>query len=130
MWPLSVGYISSYFGNRYIGKREDFHCGIDIACATGTPVYAANSGVVVESSYHQTYGYYVVVFHGPDANGDSYATLYGHLSTANVATGTVVSKGDVIGEVGSSGISLGSHLHFGFFLNGTALDPKNYIVQN
>lgn len=123
MWPLpSGGYISCYFGDTDpIGAP---HYAIDCAIAGGTPVYAANDGSVVRAQYHDSYGNYVLLDHG---NGQ--ATLYAHMSGLAVGAGQAVSKGQVIGYVGSTGFSTGNHLHFEFRVNGQKVNPYSYVPQ-
>ncbi len=121
--PLRYRRISSYFSkNRYhpIQKRYRPHHGIDYAAPTGTPVEAAGSGKVLFSGWKSGYGKFVTLKHN---NG--YVTSYGHFSRiANgVKAGTKVSQGDVIGYVGSTGISTGPHLHYEVKLNGSLLNP-------
>ncbi len=121
MWPLTTGYVSSPFGYRPFNGGE-FHRATDIACATGTPIYAANSGTVVTSQWHDSYGNYVLINHG---NG--YATLYAHMSLRLCSAGQYVEKGSVIGLVGNTGFSFGSHLHFEFRINGECVDAEQQI---
>jgi murein DD-endopeptidase MepM/ murein hydrolase activator NlpD len=96
------------------------HSGIDLSAATGTPIFAANSGQVLFSGY-STWGYgeAVVIEHGA-----TYSTLYGHMSARNVSCGQSVVTGQVIGYVGSTGNSSGPHLHFEIQVNGHATDPS------
>ena len=121
MWPLMTGYVSSPFGYRPFNGGE-FHRATDIACATGTPIYAANSGTVVTSQWHDSYGNYVLINHG-----GGYATLYAHMSTRLCSAGQYVEKGSVIGLVGNTGFSFGSHLHFEFRINGQCVDAEEQI---
>lgn len=125
IWPTSGGYISSHFGGRQspTAGASSNHKGIDIAVGAGTPIYAADGGVVTEAAYNNIRGYYIVVDHG---NGMS--TLYQHCSAVYGAVGDTVSQGDVIAAVGSSGISTGAHLHFEVWVNGTPVNPEDYIV--
>ena len=95
-----------------------WHTGLDVALPTGTPVFAADAGVVREFRTSQGYGNYALVIHG---NG--YATLYGHLSDFAVPDGTVVKRGEQIGLVGSTGFSTGPHLHFEIRYDGGFIDP-------
>ena len=81
-------------------------------------IQAANGGEVVTSTYSNAWGNYVVVNHGGGT-----ATLYAHMSKRLVSVGDKVSKGDVLGEVGSTGYSTGNHLHFEIIKNGTSVDP-------
>lgn len=123
MWPLpSGGYISCYFGDRDPGGRP--HYAMDIAISGGTPIYASNDATVVTATWHSSYGNYVVLDHG---NGRS--TLYAHCSGLAVSAGQSVSKGQVIGYVGSTGYSTGNHLHFEFRVNGQKVNPANYVSR-
>lgn len=123
MWPLpSGGYISCYFGDTDPGGRP--HYAMDIAISAGTPIYAANDGSVVTATWHSSYGNYIVLDHG---NGKS--TLYAHCSGLAVSSGQSVSKGQVIGYVGSTGYSTGNHLHFEFRINGQKVNPANYVSR-
>lgn len=120
-WPVS-GPITSPFGyrpNPFGGWSSEFHTGLDIAAAYGTPVEAAGAGTVVFVGYKSGYGTVVTIDHG---NG--YQTSYCHLSAVNTATGRRVNKGDVIGRVGTNGRSTGPHLHFGMTRNGTLSNPR------
>jgi murein DD-endopeptidase MepM/ murein hydrolase activator NlpD len=116
IWPVS-GPITSGFGWRW-GRM---HEGIDIGAACGTPIHAAASGTVVFSGWMDGYGNFVIIDHG---NG--LATAYGHQSAIYVSGGHV-SQGQVIGAVGSTGHSTGCHLHFEVRVNGTPVDPLNYL---
>lgn len=115
--PVS-GRLSSPFGFRW----GAFHAGIDLAAPTGTPIYAADGGTVVEAGWHGGYGYLVRIDHG---NG--FETYYGHTSKIYVTVGQKVAKGEKIAAVGSTGNSTGSHLHFEIRKNGTAKNPYNYL---
>lgn len=119
-WPMSRGTITSRYGSR--GGR--LHAGVDIAASTGTPIYAADSGVVTMAQWYSGYGKIVVIEHG---NGKS--TLYGHCSEILVRLGSKVEKGQLIARVGSTGRSTGSHLHFEVRENGRARDPLSYFQQ-
>ena len=115
--------ITSYFGWRgspFTGRRQ-FHGGIDMACSTGTPIYAAMEGVISYRGYSNVYGNYVIVTHP-----SGYKTLYGHMSRfSKLTVGNRVTTGSVIGYVGSTGQSTGSHCHFTVFKNGRMVDPYN-----
>lgn len=123
-WPLPGNYPSeNTYGNRFhpILHVWKFHAGTDIGAPSGTTIYAADSGTVAVASYDRGYGNYVVISHG---NGIS--TLYAHMSSMAVSAGSSVSKGDVIGYVGSTGLSTGAHLHFEVRVNGATTDPMSY----
>ena len=99
-----------------------FHNGVDLANSKGTPIRAARSGKVTVASYGGTYGYYVTINHG-----DGYSSLYAHMTHYVVSKGQSVTKGQVIGYMGSTGRSTGPHLHFSIFYNGSSVNPMNYI---
>ncbi len=123
-WPLPGRYkISSLFGNRadpFTGKRDN-HTGTDIPAPSGTPIYAAKTGVVTTVNKNEnasSYGYYCIISHG---NG--YATLYAHQKQVPIVQeGQTVQKGQVIGYVGTTGRSTGNHLHFELRVNGVRND--------
>ncbi|MEG1874850.1 MAG: peptidoglycan DD-metalloendopeptidase family protein [Angelakisella sp.] len=126
--PVQYSYISSYYGYRFGGS--DYHTGIDFAGGgiLGKPVRASNSGVVAVTQENYVngrrggYGRYMIVDHG-----GGYSTLYAHLSAITVPQGTRVSKGQVIGKVGSTGWSTGPHLHFEIRINGKHQNPVDYL---
>jgi murein DD-endopeptidase MepM/ murein hydrolase activator NlpD len=119
MWPVN-GRITSPFGVRAHPVFGDLrqHSGIDIGASHGTSVVAADGGTVITSTYNANYGNYIVIDHG---NGMT--TLYAHLSSRAVSRGASVTKGQHIGNVGSTGISTGPHLHFEVSVNGTRVNP-------
>ena len=110
-WPTNQGYtISSPYGWRIdpINGSRSLHTGLDISgTGYGSPVYAADNGVVEKSEYYGTYGNCIIINHN---NG--YYTLYGHMAKLNVDVGTTVAKGQVIGLVGATGRATGPHLHY------------------
>ena len=115
--PINGARLSSSFGRRRhpISGYTRLHKGTDFAAPTGTPVYAAGHGVVERASYYGGYGHYVRIRH---ANG--YKTAYAHLSRygKGIKSGRRVRQGDVIGYVGSTGVSTGPHLHYEVYVNG------------
>lgn len=114
-WP-SGGSISQYFG-------EGGHSGLDLATQYGNPIYAADTGVVVTALQLGTgYGWHLIIDH---ENG--YQSLYSHMSSFNVDYGERVVKGQVIGAIGSTGLSTGPHLHFEVFEYGARVDPLDYL---
>ena len=123
-FPLaSYTYISSRYGE--VSGRSKPHKGIDFASPRGTPVYAADDGVVTFSGWNSGgYGYYVVIDHG---NGMT--THYAHHSQNLVKKGEKVSKGQTIALVGTTGQSTGYHLHFEVRVNGVCVNPMNYISK-
>jgi murein DD-endopeptidase MepM/ murein hydrolase activator NlpD len=116
--PVDGGVISAYYGNRY-GK---LHAGIDIALSTGSRIYASEKGEVVYSGWSGSYGYLVKVKHK-----DGYETYYAHCSRLLVSVGDMVEKGQDLACVGSTGNATGPHIHFEIRLNGTSLNPYEYI---
>ncbi|HYG60656.1 MAG TPA: M23 family metallopeptidase, partial [Symbiobacteriaceae bacterium] len=112
------GTITSYFGPRW----GSIHTAIDIAAPTGTPILAADSGMVVYRGYNGNYGYMLKIDHG----GGRTVTWYAHLSAYNVNLGDTVNKGDVIGYVGNTGFSTGPHLHYEVHVDGEPVDPLNF----
>ena len=112
-WPCSCTYITSRVGGRIhpISGVYKYHSGMDIGCQYGDAVWASDGGVVTIAGDNGGYGLCVMIDHGY-VNGDYYYTLYGHLSSIAVSVGQTVSQGQQIGNVGSSGVSTGPHLHF------------------
>jgi murein DD-endopeptidase MepM/ murein hydrolase activator NlpD len=123
-WPVSGGYISSNFGWRIhpIRGRLIFHNGIDIAVSWGSPVRAANDGIVIFAGWYGGYGNTVVIDHGGGVS-----TLYAHCSQLYVTPNTRVTKGTTIAAVGSTGSSTGPHLHFEIRQNGTPINPRGRL---
>ena len=124
IWPAPASYIiTSDYGIRTRDNGTTrMHYGIDIGAAYGTNVLAADSGTVLTTYYHWSYGNFVIIDHG---NG--YQTLYAHMSRVYVSVGQSVSQGEVIGLVGNTGDSNGAHCHFEVRVNGSCQDPKSYL---
>ncbi len=124
LWPVNRTYISSYFGYRYIFGSNSFHGGIDIPAPRGTDIWATKDGTVViaDGSERSTYGKYVLLDHG----GNVYS-LYAHASALCVTVGQEVKQGDVIAKVGTTGRSTGNHLHFEIRVNGSRVNPLDYV---
>lgn len=122
-WPTS-GRITSYFGYRNTGIKgaSTNHKGIDISVSYGTPIYAADGGIVIYSGYKGAMGNVVIIDH---QNG--FKTYYEHNSSLLVSVGQTVYKGQQIAKAGSSGVSSGSHCHFGVQYNGTYVNPLKYL---
>ncbi|MCX6362569.1 MAG: peptidoglycan DD-metalloendopeptidase family protein [Actinobacteria bacterium] len=123
MWPVN-GPITSPFGYRIhpiLGYRK-LHTGVDFGVGYGTPIHAADSGTVIYATWMSGYGNVTIIDHGRGIS-----TLYGHQSSLAVGSGTPVSRGQVIGYVGSTGFSTGPHLHFEVRVNGTPVDPMGYL---
>lgn len=120
--PLNFSYVSSGFNpNRYhpILKRVKPHNGIDYRAPKGTPVYASGDGRVIRSAYDKYNGNHVFIKHGMN-----YVTKYLHFSRRVVSEGERVEQGEVIGYVGSTGLSTAAHLHYEFLVNGVHRNPR------
>ncbi len=126
-WPLpGYYYISSPFGMRThpITHVYKLHTGIDIGRVPyGMTIQSANAGTVIRSTYSTAYGNYVMVDHGGGK-----VTLYAHMSKRSVSKGDTVTKGQKLGEVGSTGYSTATHLHFEIIINGEHVNPLNYFT--
>ena len=120
IWPTIGGHVSC----GYLGYKG--HTGMDIAgCGYGSNIYASAAGQVVKVKWGKTgYGYHVIINHG-----DGIQTLYAHMSNIYVKQGQYVNQGDIIGAMGSTGNSTGTHLHFEIRINGQYVNPKNYISR-
>ena len=119
--PIKNNYVinsNGKFGSRW-GRM---HEGLDFSCPTGTPIYAADGGTITKAGTFGGYGNCVIIKHD---NGQE--TLYGHCSKINVSVGDKVYKGQVVANVGNTGRSTGSHLHFEVHVGGKAVDPWSYI---
>jgi murein DD-endopeptidase MepM/ murein hydrolase activator NlpD len=142
-WLLDIQYpvanhtsTSSGWGARYVRdcpRCSTFHQGVDFTPGRGSNVYAAMDGVVSVSDIGGEYGVYVILDH--QINEDLiYQTVYAHLKrnklTTNLYPGQKVSKGDIIGYVGNTGLSTGPHLHFEIRINGRNVDPMRILEQN
>ena len=120
IWPTIGGYVSCKIWG-YKG-----HTGLDIAgCGYGSNIYASAAGQVVKVKWGNTgYGYHVIINHG-----DGIQTLYAHMSNIYVKNGQYVNQGDIIGAMGSTGNSTGTHLHFEIRINGQYIDPLKYVSR-
>ena len=122
--PISGGRLSSGFGRRNAPTKgaSTYHKGIDWATPTGTAVMASSGGTVVKAGWGSGYGYVVYIQHA-----DGRQTRYGHLSKVLVTTGQTVSQGQKIALSGNTGVSTGPHVHFEILINGTQVNPLNYL---
>ena len=120
-------YVSCYYGWRIhpITGAEDNHKAVDIAVAEGTEIIAAHDGTVTTATWHDSYGWYIAL-----DDGEGLVTKYAHCSQLLVSAGQVVSMGDVIAKVGSTGDSTGPHLHFEVIQNGVYLNPLYFAQTN
>ena len=116
--------ITSEFSYRIspITGRPESHNGLDLAAPGGTPIFAAESGTVIDSRYSSSWGNVVQIDHG-----GGLVTLYAHCSARLVSTGQTVKRGETIALVGTTGWSTGNHLHFTVYKNGVAVNPRNYL---
>ena len=125
IWPIN-GVITSPYGYRRDpfnnNNNKQFHTGIDIRGSTGTPVKAAMAGRVSQTGYDPVLGNYVVINHH-----SGYRTLYAHLSVIRTKSGAYVGTGEHVGDVGSTGLSTGPHLHFMVYKNGVTVNPRSLI---
>jgi murein DD-endopeptidase MepM/ murein hydrolase activator NlpD len=125
IWP-AIGRLSDFFGPRRnpFGGGGEFHSGQDIANAVGTPIVATANGTVVFSGWQSGYGRLVEIDHG---NGIT--TRYGHLSKLEVEVGQEITRGQVLGLMGSSGRSTGSHVHYEVRINDETVNPLDYLPR-
>ena len=126
-WPVPGYRPGSAYGWRMhpIFKENRFHAGEDVGAPSGTSILAADGGTVATATFSSSYGNYVMINHGSGR-----VTLYAHMSSMAVSVGQSVTKGQVIGYVGSTGWSTGPHLHFEVRVNGATTDPKQYFGGN
>lgn len=120
----AIGSITSQFGMRFhpVLGYSRFHAGTDFGAAYGSPIVAAETGVVIMAGWYGGYGNAVIIDHG-----GGLTSLYGHASRLNVSEGQAVRKGDAIAAVGSTGLSTGPHLHFEVRRNGEPVNPMAYL---
>lgn len=119
-------WISSGFGWRkspFTGLRK-FHYGLDISGKKGTPILTTADGKVEKIGYNKFIGNYVTILHD-----ETYSTTYGHLLKENVVKGQAVRRGDVIGFMGSTGLSTGNHVHYVVRVNGKRVNPYDYVLN-
>lgn len=127
LWPITAQ-ISSPFGwrsNPMGGGGGEFHSGIDLRSPSGTPIRAAGGGTVTFVGWRGGYGQVVIINHGSGIQ-----TLYAHNSVNLVTEGQRVERGDIIARVGTTGRTTGAHLHFEVILNGTAVNPRPYMLEH
>ena len=123
IWPVK-GWITSGFGRRMspLTGEPGRHMGVDIANELNSPIRVTADGVVTYAGWQNGYGRLVVVEHG-----FGYSTRYGHCARLNVSVGQEVKRGDVVGFIGSSGRSTGSHCHYEVRIHGVPVDPMKYL---
>ena len=118
--PVKYKYISRFATN---GHRGD-----DLCAAEGTEIYAAADGVVLAAQEHYSWGNFVEIDHGTDADGLRWVTLYAHMQSCAVQVGQTVTAGQVIGYVGSTGHTTGNACHFEMQVNGTLVEPRYFTA--
>jgi len=123
IWPAS-GVVTSEFGEV---RLTHIHRGIDIANNTGTPVRATANGTVIAVGTSGNFGKRIMIYHGTDEKGNTYVTIYAHLSEFKVEVGEKVGQGDLIGLMGNTGTSTGTHLHYEVRINGTPVNPRTFL---
>ena len=123
IWPV-VGPIMSDYGwrNHPIYRNLEFHKGMDIDAVEGTPIRVTASGVVTKVGWNGGYGLMVEVFHR-----EGVSTVYAHLSKILVSVGQEVKKGEIIGNVGMTGVATDPHVHYEVRINGSPVDPSTYL---
>lgn len=123
--PVVGGLLGSSFGWRIdpVNGQSALHTGLDFPAANGTPILAAAGGVVVVQEYHPAYGNMVEIDHGNDL-----ITRYAHASKLLIKKGDLIKRGQKIAEVGSTGRSTGSHLHFEVLVQGVFQDPQKFLM--
>jgi len=123
----AYGRISSSFGWRIhpISGRRSFHSGLDIANRLDSAIYATADGVVKETGYSRSYGRYIIVTHK-----FGYETMYAHLRKSLKYRGDRIVKGDIIANMGSSGVSTGSHVHYEVRRYGKTINPHQYLNKS
>jgi len=123
--PVVGGMLGSSFGWRIdpLNGQSALHTGLDFPASNGTPILAAAGGVVVAQEYHPAYGNMVEIDHGNDL-----VTRYAHASRVLVKKGDLIKRGQKIAEVGSTGRSTGSHLHFEVLVQGVFQDPQKFLT--
>lgn len=125
-WPTESTRLTSLFGYRKdpFKKKAAYHSGIDIGGSTGDPIYAAADGIVTETGFSNSRGRYIVIKHP-----SGLSTRYFHLYRIETEANAKVSKGDPIGQMGSSGRSTGTHLHFEVLEKDTPIDPLPFLER-
>ena len=121
--PVKYKYISRF-------ATENSHRGDDLCAAEGTEIYAAADGVVLAAQEHYSWGNFVEIDHGTDADGLRWVTLYAHMKSCAVVPGQTVTAGQVIGYVGHTGYTTGNACHFEMHVNGTLVEPRYFTAYD
>ena len=127
IWPLTLGWLSSGFGNRVDpinGNPNDFHAGLDISADKGTPIHATADGTVESAEYNGNYGNSIVLSHG-----FGISTRFGHMSGFAVKVGQKVKRNQVIGYVGATGRATAPHVHYEILINGQPVNPLKFLAR-
>jgi murein DD-endopeptidase MepM/ murein hydrolase activator NlpD len=130
IWPIDrtkLKYVSSLYGMRMHPRYGTWrmHEGVDLSAPKGTPVYATGNAVVLRAGWRPGYGYMIELNHG-----FGYKTRYGHLSKMYVSAGDSVTRGQVIADVGNTGVSSGSHLHYEVRFRDHTVNPIHYFNKD
>lgn len=122
--PLRNYNLTSGYGYRQIPTKgaSSYHTGLDLAAPMGTPIYATHSGRIDNAGFNNGYGYNITI-----SGSNGVQTFYGHNSKNAVKKGQWVEKGQIIGYVGSTGVSTGPHVHYEVWVNGKKVNPKGYL---
>jgi len=122
--PLDEGRIGSSYGKRVhpYTKEKVLHTGIDIIAKKGSDVYVSAAGIIIETGFNKSAGNYINVLHETN-----YSTFYSHLDKILVNNNQKVNQGDIIGKVGSTGLSTAPHLHFEIRLDGESINPEDIV---
>jgi murein DD-endopeptidase MepM/ murein hydrolase activator NlpD len=125
IWPVR-GWVTSGFGKRMnpLTGEPGRHMGVDIANEANTPIHATADGLVTYAGWEAGYGRVVVIEHGY-----GFSTRYGHCNRVDVKVGDQVTRGQVIGYMGSTGMSTGSHCHYEVRIHGVPVDPMKYLPK-
>lgn len=126
-WPVPQGTpTNDGFGVQPAGVRSSVHVGIDFTPGSGTPVHAVSYGTVLEAGWDDEYGWYVLIQH--DVDHQDVKTLYAHMQASpSVSRGETLTRGAVLGYVGSTGLSTGAHLHFEVRINDVPIEPLSWL---
>ena len=123
IWPTQ-GIVTSEFGEI---RQNHNHNGIDIANTEGTPIYAAADGTVIAVGSSGNFGKRIMIYHGTNESGETYVTIYAHLSQFKVDVGDKVTQGSLIALMGNTGYSTGPHLHYEIRVNGIPINTRDFL---
>ena len=123
IWPTQ-GRVTSEFGEN---RQTHTHNGIDIANIIGTPIYSTADGTVIAVGSSGNFGKRIMIYNGTDEEGNTYVTIYAHLSQFKVNVGDIIPQGTLIALMGNTGYSTGPHLHYEIRLNGIPINPRHFL---